>query len=94
MVEFIPFVMFLAVCLVLMAGYPVAISLAGTALLFAAVGSLTGHFDMAFLQALPNRLFGTMENTTLIAVPLFVCLLEVGLTWTATCVGVEMGRTG
>ena len=74
MTEMIPFLMFVTVCLVLMAGYPVALSLAGTALLFAAVGSLTGHFDMAFLQALPNRLFGTMENTTLIAVPLFVLM--------------------
>jgi tripartite ATP-independent transporter DctM subunit len=64
--------MFLAVCLVLMAGYPVALSLAGTALIFAGVGSVTGHFDMAFLMALPNRLFGTIENTTLIAVPLFI----------------------
>ena len=72
MVELIPFVMFFAVCLVLMAGYPVALSLAGTALLFALVGSVTGHFDTAFLMALPNRLFGTIENTTLIAVPLFI----------------------
>ena len=72
MVEFIPLLMFLAVCLVLMAGYPVALSLSGTALLFAVVGFATGTFDMAFLQALPNRLFGTIKNTTLIAVPLFV----------------------
>ena len=72
MAELIPFIMFLAVCLVLMAGYPVALSLAGTALLFALVGAVTGHFDMAFLMALPNRLFGTIENTTLIAVPLFI----------------------
>ena len=72
MAELIPFIMFLAVCLVLMAGYPVALSLAGTALLFALVGGVTGHFDMAFLMALPNRLFGTIENTTLIAVPLFI----------------------
>jgi len=70
--ELIPFIMFLAACLVLMAGYPVALSLAGTALLFALVGSVTGHFDTAFLMALPNRLFGTIENTTLIAVPLFI----------------------
>ena len=74
MAELIPFVMFLVACLVLMAGYPVAFSLAGTALLFALVGTVTGHFDMAFLQALPNRLFGTMENTTLIAVPLFILM--------------------
>ena len=72
MAELIPFIMFLAVCLVLMAGYPVALSLAGTAFLFALVGAVTGHFDMAFLMALPNRLFGTIENTTLIAVPLFI----------------------
>ncbi len=39
MAEMIPFLMFVMVCLVLMAGYPVALSLAGTALLFAAVGS-------------------------------------------------------
>ena len=72
MIESIPFIMFLAVCVVLMAGYPVALSLSGTALIFAGVGSITGHFDMAFLMALPNRLFGTIENTTLIAVPLFI----------------------
>ena len=72
MVEFIPFLMFAAVCLVLMAGYPVALTLSGTALLFALLGSAAGHFDMAFLLALPNRLFGTIENTTLIAVPLFI----------------------
>ena len=72
MIEYIPFFMFLVVCLVLMAGYPVALSLAGTALLFALAGTVTGYFDMAFLQALPNRLFGTIENTTLIAVPLFI----------------------
>jgi len=72
MAEFIPLLMFLVICLVLMAGYPVALSLSGTALIFALVGYATGTFDMAFLQALPNRLFGTIKNTTLIAVPLFV----------------------
>ena len=72
MAELIPLLLFLMVCLVLMAGYPVALSLAGTALMFAFVGELTGHFDHAFLQALPNRLYGIMTNTTLIAVPLFV----------------------
>jgi tripartite ATP-independent transporter DctM subunit len=72
MAEIIPLLLFLAVCLVLMAGYPVAFSLAGTALGFAFVGELTGSFDSAFLQALPNRLYGIMTNVTLIAVPLFV----------------------
>jgi tripartite ATP-independent transporter DctM subunit len=74
MAELIPFVMFLVACLILMAGYPVAFSLAGTALLFALVGAVSGDFDMAFLQALPNRLFGTIENTTLVAVPLFILM--------------------
>ncbi|MCW9024195.1 MAG: TRAP transporter large permease subunit [Gammaproteobacteria bacterium] len=72
MAEYIPLIMFLAVCLVLLAGYPVAFSLGGTALVFALLGQLSGNFDGAFLQALPNRLFGIMTNTTLIAVPLFV----------------------
>ena len=74
MAEWIPFIMFLTVCAVLMAGYPVAFSLAGTALLFAFFGMLAGHFDPAYLQALPNRLFGIMQNGTLIAVPLFVLM--------------------
>ena len=72
MADMIPLLLFLAVCLVLMAGYPVAFSLAGTALGFAFVGELTGSFDSAFLQALPNRLYGIMTNVTLVAVPLFV----------------------
>ncbi len=72
MAEFLPLLMFLCVCLVLLLGYPVAFSLAGTALAFAWVGGMTGHFDAVFLQALPNRLYGIMTNQTLIAVPLFV----------------------
>ncbi len=68
----IALLMFAAIFLVLLAGYPVAFSLAGTALWFALIGSWLGHFDFAFLQALPNRLFGIMTNETLMAVPLFV----------------------
>ena len=74
MADYLPLVMFFTVCLVLLLGYPVAFSLAGTALLFALVGALAGHFDMAFLSALPNRVYGTMTNATLIAVPLFVLM--------------------
>ena len=68
----IPLLLFLVVCLLLMAGYPVAFTLAGTALGFAFIGQLVGGFDAAFLDALPNRLYGIMTNVTLIAVPLFV----------------------
>ncbi|MEE4278883.1 MAG: TRAP transporter large permease subunit [Halieaceae bacterium] len=66
--------MFACVCVLLMFGYPVAFTLAGTALLFAAVGSIVGSFDPSFLAALPGRLFGTVSNVTLIAVPLFVLM--------------------
>ena len=67
-----PLLLFIVVCLLLMAGYPVAFTLAGTALGFAFIGQLAGNFDAAFLDALPNRLYGIMTNITLIAVPLFV----------------------
>ncbi|MEM6774010.1 MAG: TRAP transporter large permease subunit [Pseudomonadota bacterium] len=66
--------MFACVCVLLMFGYPVAFTLAGTALMFAAVGSIAGSFDPSFLGALPGRLFGTISNVTLIAVPLFVLM--------------------
>ena len=64
--------LFLAVIVVLLAGYPVAFTLAGTALLFAVIGLLTGNFEIGYLSALPSRLFGIMTNETLIAVPLFI----------------------
>jgi tripartite ATP-independent transporter DctM subunit len=66
------FLMFAVAVLVLLAGYPVAFSLAGTALIFALIGSLAGVFDPVFLNTMPNRIFGIMSNVTLIAVPLFV----------------------
>jgi tripartite ATP-independent transporter DctM subunit len=71
-VELIPLLMFLAICLVLLLGYPVAFTLAGVALLFAGVGIVTGHFDANLLKTFPQRLFGIMNNYTLVAVPLFV----------------------
>ncbi|WP_372748967.1 TRAP transporter large permease subunit [Litorivivens sp.] len=74
MVEWIPLLMFAAVCLVLILGYPVAFSLAGTAMLFAGVGIIAGWFDPSYLTALPSRLFGTINNVTLMAVPLFVLM--------------------
>lgn len=72
MEQAISLAMFATVCLVLLGGFPVAFSLAGTALGFGLIGGLLGVFDLAFLQALPNRLYSTMTNDTLIAVPLFV----------------------
>ncbi|TDR51903.1 tripartite ATP-independent transporter DctM subunit [Halomonas ventosae] len=80
MLEFMPLVLFLVICLVLMAGYPVALSLAGTALAFAGLGlgleslGIDAHFDAGYLGAFPNRLYGIMTNQTLLAVPLFVLM--------------------
>ena len=72
MAEFMAILLFISICLALMAGYPVAFTLGGMALLFAGFGVLTGTFDASYLSALPNRLFGIMNNQTMLAVPLFV----------------------
>ena len=70
--EWIAGIMFIAVIGVLLAGFPVAFTLGGTALVFAGFGVLGGGFNEALLLGLPNRIFGIMTNETLIAVPLFV----------------------
>lgn len=66
--------MFFVVCGILLLGFPVALTLGGTALGFAALGVLLGHFDAAYLTALTGRIFGTMSNETLVAVPLFILM--------------------
>lgn len=70
--EVLALLMFAVACGVLMLGFPVAFTLAGVALSFAAIGSLSGVFDLSILHALPSRYFGTMTNDLLVAVPLFV----------------------
>ena len=70
--EWIAALLFVAVILILLAGFPVAFTLGGTALLFAGFGVLGGVFNEALLSGLPNRIFGIMTNETLVAVPLFV----------------------
>ncbi|HDP89369.1 MAG TPA: TRAP transporter large permease subunit [Thioalkalivibrio sp.] len=70
--EWVALLMFAAVVVVLLAGYPVALTLAGVALAFAGLGMLIGGFDTGLLVTMPARLAGIMENETLIAVPLFV----------------------
>ena len=72
MTELLAIALFVSICLTLVMGYPVAFVLGGVSLLFAVIGMFTGVFDPVFLQALPNRLFGIMNNQTLLAVPLFV----------------------
>ena len=70
--EWVAALLFLSVVLVLLAGFPVAFSLGGTALIFAGIGMLSGNFNDALLFGLPNRVYGIMTNETLVAVPLFV----------------------
>ena len=74
MVEFLPLLLFAAVFVALLAGYAVAATLAGVALLFAFGGAAFGVFDLRDLGFLPSRLFGIVTNQTLIAVPLFVLM--------------------
>jgi tripartite ATP-independent transporter DctM subunit len=72
LIELIPLLMFAAICIFLMLGYPVAFTLGGVALAFAAFGIVGGVFDPNLLKSFPSRLFGIMNNYTLVAVPLFV----------------------
>ncbi|GAB6906632.1 TRAP dicarboxylate transporter, DctM subunit [Desulfosarcina cetonica] len=65
--EFLPAWMFLALTILLMAGFPVTFTLMGTALCFGLIG-----FGWSFFDLLPLRIWGVMTNVTLIAVPLFV----------------------
>jgi tripartite ATP-independent transporter DctM subunit len=71
-VEWLSLLLFTLIVLALLAGYPVAFTLAGVSLMFATVAAAFGAFDLVYLEALPSRVFGTMVNDTLVAVPLFV----------------------
>jgi tripartite ATP-independent transporter DctM subunit len=88
--EWVALLLFLTVVLVLLAGFPVAFSLGGTALIFAGIGILAGSFNEALLSGLPNRLFGIMSNETLVAVPLFVFM---GVTLERTRIAEELLET-
>jgi tripartite ATP-independent transporter DctM subunit len=70
--EWLDLAMFVALCGLILIGFPVAFTLAGTALIFAGLGWALGVFDPAFFGFFPNRIYGVMTNEVLIAVPLFV----------------------
>jgi len=63
--------MFAALVVVLLIGYPVAFSLSAVGLGFGALGLHLGLLQPALLQALPERVFGIMSNDTLLAIPFF-----------------------
>ncbi|MGF1567219.1 MAG: TRAP transporter large permease subunit [Nodosilinea sp.] len=72
--EWLAIAMFAGFFVILMTGYPVAFSFAGTGLVFGLLGLAVGAFDPARLLLLPNLWFGTMANFTLLAIPFFVFL--------------------
>ena len=72
MIDFMPLILFALVCIFLLFGFPVAFTLAGVSIIFALITSFFGVFDLFLLETLPNRIFGVMTNSTLIAVPLFI----------------------
>ena len=70
--EVLAILMVLGVIAALMAGYQVALTLAGVSLIFALLGDATGVMRFAILGALPQRIFGVMTNEVLLAIPLFI----------------------
>ena len=70
--EALAILMVAAVVVALMAGYPVALTLAGVSLIFAIAGDALGIMNLAILGALPQRIFGVMTNEVLLAIPLFI----------------------
>lgn len=73
-VEWLAVAMFLGFIVILLAGYPVAFSFAGTAILFAIIGYAVGVVDPNRLKVLPSTWFATMYNFTLLAIPYFIFL--------------------
>lgn len=82
MLDFLPPLMFIALILFLLKGYPIAFSLAATGLLFSLIGISIGQLDFALLGALSDRFFGIISNDTLLAIPFF------------TLMGLVLERTG
>ena len=70
--EVLAVLLVVAVCGLLFLGYPVALTLGGVSLAFAALGHLLGVMQFGFLAALPQRVYGVMTNDVLLAIPLFV----------------------
>ena len=71
--NFVP-LMFAGLLLFLLDGFPVAFGLAATGLAFGFLGMEAGLFPPALFQALPLRIFGIMQNETLLAIPFFCCM--------------------
>ncbi|MCX7897339.1 MAG: TRAP transporter large permease subunit [Rhodocyclaceae bacterium] len=71
--NFVP-LLFAGLLLFLLTGFPVAFSLAATGLFFGFLGMEAGLFPATLFQALPLRIFGIMQNDTLLAIPFFTLM--------------------
>ena len=70
--ELLSLIMFIATIGALLIGFPVALTLGGTALIFGFIGDAAGLFNLGMLMVYPLRIFGLMKNEALVAVPLFI----------------------
>ncbi len=70
--EIIPLLLLILICAALLLGFPVAFTLAGVSILFALICIPFGIFDPTIFKSIPIRIFGIMNNVTLLAVPLFI----------------------
>jgi len=73
-VEYFVPLMFVGLIFFLLSGFPVAFALAATGLLFGTIGMEAGLFSSTLFHALPLRLFGIMQNDTLLAIPFFTMM--------------------
>ncbi len=71
LIEYMAPIMFASLVVFLLLGYPAAFSLGAVGLLYAVLGIELGLFQPDFLQALPERVYGVMNNDTLLAIPFF-----------------------
>src|SRR4029077_7734485 len=70
-IQYMAPIMFASLVIFLLLGYPAAFSLAANGLIFALIGIALGVFRPDFLQDLPARIYGVMNNDTLLAIPFF-----------------------
>ena len=70
--EIVPLLLLLIICAALLVGFPVALTLAGVSIIFALICIPLGIFDPTIFKSIPIRIFGIMNNVTLLAVPLFI----------------------
>ena len=70
--EIVPLLLLVLICSALLLGYPVAFTLSGVSILFALICIPLEIFDESILKSIPLRIFGIMNNVTLLAVPLFI----------------------